>query len=225
MLDEDSGLRQRQLDELTRRFPAVQPKAAALADVVAHAASPARLPLINLALPVLRQLRPGEYRQFSETLTWLIESDRQIDLFEFALQKIIRRHLEPQFGQTRRAVVQFYSIKPLLPDCAAVLSALARVGSSTEPDIAAAFQKGAPYLRSPEGDIRLLPRDQCGLDTIDAALDRLTQAAPQIKKNVLEACIQVAGADGVMQEHEAELLRAFADTLDCPIPPYVPVEA
>jgi uncharacterized tellurite resistance protein B-like protein len=29
-------------------------------------------------------------------------------------------------------------------------------------------------------------------------------------------------ADGVIQELEAELLRAIADTLDCPIPPIIP---
>jgi uncharacterized tellurite resistance protein B-like protein len=32
----------------------------------------------------------------------------------------------------------------------------------------------------------------------------------------------VIGADGVLMESEAELLRAIADTLDCPLPPLVP---
>ena len=56
---------------------------------------------------------------------------------------------------------------------------------------------------------------------IDAALNRLAQAAPIIKKNLLEACIHTVGADGVILEAEAELLRAVADTLDCPMPPFV----
>ena len=56
---------------------------------------------------------------------------------------------------------------------------------------------------------------------IDAALDRLAQATPIIKKNLLEACIHTVGADGVILEAEAELLRAVADTLDCPMPPFV----
>ena len=46
----------------------------------------------------------------------------------------------------------------------------------------------------------------------------------QFKKNVLEACVQLVGADGVIQEHEAELLRAIAESLDCPIPPFVDIE-
>jgi tellurite resistance protein len=44
---------------------------------------------------------------------------------------------------------------------------------------------------------------------------------PQIKKNVLNACALIVAADGVIQETEAELLRAIADTLDCPMPPFI----
>jgi hypothetical protein len=59
---------------------------------------------------------------------------------------------------------------------------------------------------------------------IGPALDRLAQAAPQIKKNLLEACIHAVGVDGVILEGEAELLRAIADTLDCPMPPMMVAE-
>jgi tellurite resistance protein len=56
---------------------------------------------------------------------------------------------------------------------------------------------------------------------VDTALERLNQAVPQIKKNVLNACVQVIAADGEIQEMEAELLRAIADALDCPMPPFL----
>ena len=38
---------------------------------------------------------------------------------------------------------------------------------------------------------------------------------------LIQACIHVVGADGVIVESEAELLRAISDTLDCPMPPFV----
>jgi hypothetical protein len=65
----------------------------------------------------------------------------------------------------------------------------------------------------------LLPPESCGIGVLDAALNRLALAVPIIKKNLLEAAARVVGADGVILESEAELLRAVADTLDCPIPP------
>jgi hypothetical protein len=101
-----------------------------------------------------------------------------------------------------------------------VLSALAYAGSSDDAAIAQAFATGAPYLHAPaNAPVELLPRDACGVEQLDAALNRLVQAVSIIKKNLLEASIYVVGADGVIVEAEAELLRAIADTLDCPIPP------
>src|SRR6185436_12644876 len=158
-------------------------KTVALFPEVAPIAARTRLPLVNLALPALRQLRSDEFAQFSRTLQWLIESDRQIDLFEFVLQKIIRRHLESHFHRTRPATVQYYSIKPLVPDASVVLTALANVSSGDPAEVEKAFLTGAPYLRAPDGDSQLLSREACGLAEIDAALNRLALAVPQIKKN------------------------------------------
>ena len=181
--------------------------------------------MVNLALGTLRHLTVDQFNQFSQTLDWLVASDGKIELFEYVLQKIVQHHLAPQFGQAPRTVVQYYSIKPLVPDCAVLISALANVSSTAAAEIQKAFDTGSPYLRAPDdGALSLLPRAQCGVDQIDAALDRLMQAAPLIKKNLLEACIHTVGADGVILEAEAELLRAIADTLDCPMPPFVAAE-
>ena len=98
-------------------------------------------------------------------------------------------------------------------------------GSSDAGEIQNAFATGAPYLRAPDGtDLALLPGEQCGVDQIDAALNRLALAVPTIKKNLIEACVYTVGTDGVITETEAELLRAVADMLDCPIPPFVQTE-
>jgi hypothetical protein len=152
-------------------------------------------------------------------LVWLIESDEQIILFEFVLQKIIQRQIEPHFTRARPSTTQFYSLKPLAPDCAVLLSALAHTGQTEPAEIVKAFQSGAPYVRAAGMLLTLKSRDECGLTEISRALDRLAQAVPQIKKNLLAACVQVVGADGVIQESEAELLRGIAETLDCPLPP------
>jgi Zn-dependent protease with chaperone function len=225
LVSPDDAVRNRQLKEISKlTTAAIHEKSLTLLRDVEPIAERARLPLVNLALPALRQLRPDEFEQFSETLRWLIESDQQIELFEFVLQKIIRRHLEPHFTRTPPRAIQYYSIKPLVPDCSVVLSALANISSGDATEVEKAFLAGAPYVRSPEGEWQLLPRDACGLAEIDTALNRLALAVPQIKKNLLDGCIHVIGADGVIQEREAELLRAIADALDCPIPPFVEPE-
>ena len=50
------------------------------------------------------------------------------------------------------------------------------------------------------------------------------EAASPLKKLFLDACAQIVAADGRIHAREAELLRAIADSLDCPIPPFVSVE-
>jgi Zn-dependent protease with chaperone function len=223
LLAGDDKLRADQIAEIAKLFsPPVSARTAALFPDVSKAALHARLPMVNLALGTLRRLTADEFTRFSQTLQWLIESDGKIELYEFVLQKIVTHHLAPQFGQALRSSAQYYSLKPIVPDCAVLLSALANVGSNDDAEVQKAFDTGAPYLRAPDDSaLQLFPREQCGVTEIGPALDRLAQAAPQIKKNLLEACIHVVGLDGVILEGEAELLRAIADTLDCPMPPFL----
>ena len=138
------------------------------------------------------------------------------------LQKIVMRHLETHFVPARKQVTQFYDLRPLTPECGVLLSATAYAGHENATAAHAAFEQGAALLqRIARSDIPWLPPGHCDLPQVEAALDRLSQAVPQIKKNVLNACAETVAADGVIQEREAELLRAVADSLDCPIPPFV----
>ncbi len=209
----DDAQRAQQLAGLEQRAgAAVRQKTESLFPDVSRAAAHAHLPMINVALGALKQLTGAQYETFSKTADWLINSDGKVELFEFVLQKIVFHHLD-----SAKPVIQYYAVKPLAPDCSIVLSALANAGSQDLNEIQKAFDTGAPYLCAPDdSDLGLLPAEQCSVKQIDAALDRLVLAAPQIKKNVIEACVHVVGADGIIREEEAELIRAVADTLDCP---------
>ena len=219
----DATMRAKQLDLLAQNTSAaVRQETERLLPQIDPVATNAKLPLVDLALPGLRQLSPAQYQQFSKATQALIEADGEIDLFEYVLQKIVLRHLGGQFNGARRSIVQYYALKPLVSDCSVLLSALAHVGSENPAQCEAAFQNGARNLSAyAQAQIVYVSSDDCDLSHVDAALDRLNQAAPQIKKAVLNACVQVVAADGVIQEMEAELLRAIADALDCPMPPFL----
>jgi Zn-dependent protease with chaperone function len=221
LLSDDQELYSKHIAEIEKQFSAdVSQKTVALYPDVAAVARHARLPIVNLAIGGLRNLSAEQFQKFSATLQWLINSDGKVELFEFVLQKIILRHLASKLGALRLTAVQFYTLKPLVPDCLVILSALADVGSENPNEVQKAFDVGVPFLRAPADEpMALLPREECGVQVVSNALDRLAFAAPIIKKNLLEACARVVGADGVIQEGEAELLRAVADTLDCPMPP------
>jgi Zn-dependent protease with chaperone function len=227
LLSEDEAARHKQLDELANATSAaVSQETLRVLPEVQAVATHAKLPLVDLALPGLRHLSPPQFQQFRAAVQKLVESDGEIDLFEYVIQKVVLRHLEPYFTQARKPAIQYYALKPLAPDCAILLSALAHLGQAEPGKIQSAFQQGAQSLSyAARVELQLLPEAECELAQVDEALNRLCQAVPQIKKNVLNACAQTVAADGVIQELEAELLRAIADTLDCPIPPFIPAQA
>ena len=64
-------------------------------------------------------------------------------------------------------------------------------------------------------------RRDCGLRQIGSALDKFDLAAPMVKKELLVACGKAVMSDGKIVSEEAELLRAIADTIGCPVPPFI----
>jgi len=223
LLSSDPEAQTKQLSELASATSATTcQETLRLLPEVRTVASRAKLPLVNLALPGLRQMSRLQFEEFGRAVNVLVESDGEIDLFEYMLQKIVMRHLEPKYVGARKPVLQYYALKPLLGDCTVLLSELAYVGQQGPEEILRAFQRGAQVLcAATQVQIGLAPEAQCDLEQVDAALNKLNLAVPQIKKMVLEACAQTVAADGVIQEMEAELLRAIADAIDCPLPPLI----
>jgi Zn-dependent protease with chaperone function len=180
----------------------------------------ALLPMADLAIRALRQLSPDQYEVFRANLRSLIEADEQIDLFEYMLEKMIVRHLDPGFRAVRRPPTQYYTLQPLIPACAVLLSGLARIGHDSEEAAEAALYNGAAKL-GPERPIDLLPLEYCNLPQIDAAIQQAVEASLPVKKRIFEAMVCAAATDGRLNRREAELLRAIADALDMPLPPFL----
>ena len=182
----------------------------------------ARLPIVEILAPALRQLSPAQHDAFVGDIRTLVEADRQVSIFEFALQKILFRRLVSGYGSSRRSVVQFHSLNPLRHDVVGLVSALTYVGHTTIDDVNRAYTHGMGrvpmILRHAPSP---LPPEQCTFDAVDRALGRLDQASPGIKARVLDACAHAVLADGEVTIQEAELLRAIADALECPLPPFL----
>ncbi|MEY2407912.1 MAG: hypothetical protein QOF48_582 [Verrucomicrobiota bacterium] len=221
LLSGDPAVRASQLVSLNRLLPGPVANEVRRLDTEVAALDPSfKLSLAMMALPGLRRMAASQYLLFEKAIADLVQADQQIDLFEFALQKIVLRRLEPQFKPPRKNATQYYALSRLLPECAILLSSLAHVGHQSPAEIQNAFRLGASQI--PEGEnLALMPLAQCGLADIDAALDKLNQASLPMKKIVLTGCAHVVAADGTIQWREAELLRAIADALDCPVPPFI----
>jgi len=219
LLDSEPDIHQKQIAILDASAgPEVRPLVDDLAPLVAQLGLEARLPLVDMALPALRQLSADQYRNFRELICALVEADSQIRLFEFTLNRILLRHLDPVHFGRKRNIVQYYSLDPLRRECSILLSALAHVGSPEAGHAQKVFQDAASRLGA---RVDMLELQQCDLGSIDEALDHLNAAAVPLKKQILEACAACVSYDGQITLEEAELFRAVADALDCPMPPFL----
>jgi len=218
LLDNDPERRARQLEGLAIEEP-VRVQMLQFFERRQEIEGAGRIALVDLAIPTLRYLSNEQYQEFRSQVRHLMESDQQIDLFEFVLQKVLLRHLDLYFTKSTGARVRFRSIVPLLPEINTLLSALAIVGHSEQAARETAFEDGVRELLFKPSSHTMTLGEQCEIAAIDSALDRLAEAAPDVKRTVLKACAQAAASDGVIASHEYEVLRAIADALDCPVPP------
>ncbi len=176
----------------------------------------ARLPLLQLAFPVLSTLDPAARDRFVTTLDELVHADTKVSPFEFALQKMLLHQLK--LAGAPQARVDFHAFQAVAEDIAVVLSTLARAGQQDGPTVAGAFLAGAAQLPLIRQNLALQPAGTGDLTPLDRALDRLAVSSLPIKKRLLLAAAHVIGHDGTVTVEEGELLRAIAVTLDCPMP-------
>jgi len=135
----------------------------------------------------------------------------------------VTRHLDTFFHKKRPEAIRFGRIHPLLEDAGVVLSTLAAMSHpGMESDAATAFDRATRHLRSHYlVEVPRQPASACGLERIKQGLERFAHASPVVKKHFLEACSLSVMADEGVSSGEAELIRAVADAIGCPIPPFV----
>lgn len=221
LLAQDENLRQTEIDRLaTLTDPETSRLAAERFHEVHSIHSAVKLGLIDLAIPALRHLSPNEYSRFREIVNSLIASDRQVDLFEFSLIQIVTRHLDTYFHHRKPPRIQYRSFDSLKDETGVLLSTLAAMGGET--GIGEAFRRAESHLQGRNAfKVPFKSANECSLQQIEAALEKFSRATPTMKKHLLEACSRSVMADQAVSSREAELIRAIADAMGCPIPPFV----
>jgi hypothetical protein len=152
-----------------------------------------------------------------DNLDALIRMDTKISLFEWSLQRILKHHLAPQFHSNTRPPAANLLISQTLPDCETVLSFLIHACKQehmSDEEVFALAKNNLGVQGLQFQDISSL-----SLNKLDSAIHKLNQLKPLQKPALLKACAAAISADQIITATEHELLRAIADSLDCPMPP------
>jgi uncharacterized tellurite resistance protein B-like protein/aryl carrier-like protein len=170
--------------------------------------------LVELALPALKQFPQQRRDAFLAEMQKLVEADGKVTLSEFVQATLLRQHLREGAGKPIRT--KFGKLAEVAQDAHVVLSLIAHASKG---DALAAHARGKALL-----GIELpgpVPVAELSTARIGEALERLRHLEPFAKPRVLKACLETAAADGAFRLAEAELVRAVAATLDCPLPPVI----
>lgn len=220
VLDQDNEIRSKQLQHLSSfADPGVYDETIKLVNQVNDLKIEYRLPLVDMALPTLRQLSKQQYLLFRENLETLIKIDSKISLFEWSVKKIVLHHLDTVFIRKHKSQSHHLSLKHTKDSCAVLLSLLVYSGKQQGISDLETFERAQNSLS--ELNIKLLPKNTLSLDVLNNALDELARLKPLQKPQLLKACAACITADKKITHVEVELFRAIADTLDCPMPPLV----
>ncbi len=177
-----------------------------------------RLPLTEIAISSLRQLSKNQYQLFKSNFDALIALDNKINLLEWALQKIVFHHLDAVFIKGKTPKPGNKDLKRCEQESALLLSILAHSNKQEGISTEAAYAKGAEKLGLATP---LQATEAISFEALNEALNCLAELKPLQKPALLKAFVACITADKEVAAIEAELLRAIAATIDCPLPPFI----
>lgn len=211
LLSDKNDIRDVQVEQLQgNAHPATFKVAESLYGLVYQLPREQHLTLIDMSMPALKRLSQPQYQVFRKNLVALIQADRRIELFEWCLYRIVTNTVEAKTPEPR------FSLRELTDEISLVFSLIVRTGGSESPG--GAFQRGVESLGFKNVKFTL-SSDTFSFQKVDTAINRLAQLKLLQKPRFLKAVGEVIVADGVITPVEAELFRALADSLDCPVPP------
>ena len=213
MLEREPAARMSQLESLRPQLPADLAAALDALDAeLSGLGEGLRLPLLELAIPALKQLSKAQWATLQRNLITLAKADRKVDLLEWTLLRILQRNIDGPRPLNGR-----YHLLELADESALLLSALAHAGHSAPDQAAQAFASARAAL--PFDHLAFADQGMPKMQDLDKALGRLNQMWPLQKPRLLKAMACCIEHDGRVTDTEAELMRAVADMLDCPMPP------
>jgi Zn-dependent protease with chaperone function len=177
-----------------------------------------RLPLIDMAMPMLRMMSLPQYQTFIPAFQALVQADAQVSIFEWTLSQVLYRHLHSHYAARPLRVPPPVAVRSVTAEVSLLLSTLARAGNA-EAQVPAAFAAGAARLAGLR--LELVPLERCNFQQLELALQKLAELSAQARRELLMACSACVSSDQLVRVREAELVRGIADLLDCPMPPLI----
>ncbi len=178
------------------------------------------LPLIELAMPALKQMSESQYQQYKALLEAVMLLDDHKTVFEQSVFQLITRYLDVHFGLAKATQVKYRRARQVAMEIQLVFSVLVHYGHQTESVhrsvMERAFKRAVTYIGLPELHLLEITEDQQQM--FNRATEKLIYCALPLKQKIAEALTICIEHDGQINEVEKELVLAIAATMDAPLP-------
>ncbi len=217
LIDRDRELAARQFEEIAQRIDIATAKAVReLYPRIAALHPMLRLPLAELAFPQLRRRPRPELMAFLECCRTLIRSDGKVGLFEYCLERLLRRQVIEALDPSRHAPNGRRKLIEAKPQVALLFAVVARHGHDSDAEARRAYAAGFSRV-FPQSTLAYAPPADF-VAALDEALPKLDALDPLSKRLLIEGLTAAIGHDGRIAVAEAELLRTVCAVLHCPVP-------
>ncbi len=170
------------------------------------------LPLVELCMSSLKAISEPQHQVFKRCLIAIIKADNKVDLFEWSIYRILIHNLEDQLNTKNNKKMSHLKTEVQL-----LLSLVAHAGHENMTLATNAYESAMKQLEFDE--LAIIQEDTVSLPELDRALNSLAKLKPLEKPALLKAIAVCISHDEKITATEAELFRAIADSLDCPVPP------
>lgn len=176
-----------------------------------------RLPLFDMAVPVLKDLSQEECDSLIGSVKQVIDSDRRIKLDELTMYVLLKSHLRPGAAQADKTRIK--TLSAIQHDVEWLLTLLAYLGRSDQYAAQQVFDAAADGLATVLSG--LVMQDIRGFRPAAymRALERFASLSPGLKSRLLQACLHAVMLDGQASIKELEVIRGICAAIDVPVPP------
>ena len=178
-----------------------------------------RLPLLEIAFPMLRARPKSQMEYLLKLVRRLIEIDGHIDLGEFCIYRVLASHLSQAADPLADKAGNRVPRKKARDAAIDVIRIVADQGNEDEVARDHAYQAGISTFGDWASGRKEQIDDAQTVEVLGRSLDALRQMNSAGKKSLLQAVSNTITHDGKLTLSEAELLRAICASLDCPLPP------
>ncbi len=172
-----------------------------------------RLPLFDLTMPTLQHLPTTQKTEIQDTLLRIIRADKRFTLSECAYFLLATKYLNPP-AKTGHSINSIHKVESQVIH---LFVALAHASRKQGDDLREHFCHAMRCLGI-QTDLSVV--DQApDANTLQAAMRELGRLSPLLKRSLIDNAVDMVTADHTLCLPEIELLRAFCEMLDCPMPP------